>query len=113
MARISATGTRGFTLVEILVVVAIAGIVLAVAAVPQPCLALIAFLAFVAVRCVHFWRLTSDLRLGERLAALPLGLASDAIYSAAFNSGVVLWVLRGKSLFSSARRAAGAVAPRA
>lgn len=33
MARISATGTRGFTLVEILVVVAIAGIVLAVAAV--------------------------------------------------------------------------------
>ena len=33
MARISGTGTRGFTLVEILVVVAIAGIVLAVAAV--------------------------------------------------------------------------------
>lgn len=33
MARISATGTRGFTLVEILVVVAIAGVVLAVAAV--------------------------------------------------------------------------------
>ena len=33
MARISATGIRGFTLVEILVVVAIAGIVLAVAAV--------------------------------------------------------------------------------
>jgi general secretion pathway protein H len=33
VARISATGTRGFTLVEILVVVAIAGIVLAVAAV--------------------------------------------------------------------------------
>ena len=33
MARISATGTRGFTLIEILVVVAIAGIVLAVAAV--------------------------------------------------------------------------------
>jgi glycosyltransferase involved in cell wall biosynthesis len=75
-------------------------------------LALAALLAFVAVRCVHFWRLTSDLRRGERLAALPLGLASDAIYSAAFNSGVVLWVLRGKSRFSSARRAAGAVAPR-
>jgi len=33
VARTSATGTRGFTLVEILVVVAIAGIVLAVAAV--------------------------------------------------------------------------------
>ncbi len=33
MARISATGNRGFTLVEILVVVAIAGVVLAVAAV--------------------------------------------------------------------------------
>ena len=33
MARISATGIRGFTLIEILVVVAIAGIVLAVAAV--------------------------------------------------------------------------------
>ena len=33
MARTSATGTRGFTLVEILVVVAIAGVVLAVAAV--------------------------------------------------------------------------------
>ena len=33
MARISATGNRGFTLIEILVVVAIAGIVLAVAAV--------------------------------------------------------------------------------
>ncbi len=33
MARISATGNRGFTLIEILVVVAIAGVVLAVAAV--------------------------------------------------------------------------------
>lgn len=86
--------------------------VLAVAAAMQPRLAVTALLAFVAVRCVHFWRLTSDLRLGERLAALPLGLACDAIYSAAFNSGVVLWVLRGKSRFSPARRAAGAVAPR-
>jgi glycosyltransferase involved in cell wall biosynthesis len=84
---------------------------LAVAAYVRPAFA-IALLTLVAVRCVHFWRLTADLRVGERLAALPLGLASDAIYSAAFDSGVVLWVLRGKSRLSSKRRAASAVAPR-
>lgn len=86
-------------------------VALALAALVRPAFGL-AVLALVAVRCVHFWRLTADLRLGERLAALPLGLASDAIYSAAFDSGVVLWVLRGKSRLSSQRRAAGTVAPR-
>jgi glycosyltransferase involved in cell wall biosynthesis len=87
-------------------------VLLAILAMFQPSLALAALIAFVAVRCVHFWRLTPDLHVGERLAALPLGLASDCIYSAAFNSGVVLWVLRGKSRFSPARRPAGAVTPR-
>jgi len=85
--------------------------VLAVVAAVRPGLSLAAVLAWLVVRCVHFWRLTSDLRLGERLAALPLGLASDGIYSAAFNSGVVLWVLRGKSRLS-ASHAPGVVAPR-
>ena len=87
-------------------------VLLALLAVLQPVLALAALLGFVAVRLVHFWRLTSGLRTNERVAALPLGLASDAIYSAAFNSGVLLWVMRGKSRLSTTRRAAGAIAPR-
>lgn len=83
----------------------------AVIAAVNPRLSLVAVLAWLAVRCVHFWRLASDLRPGERLAALPLGLASDVIYSAAFNSGIVLWVLRGKSRLS-AKHTPGVVAPR-
>jgi glycosyltransferase involved in cell wall biosynthesis len=85
---------------------------LAAIALLRPGLALAALLAVVFVRFVHFWRLASDLRIGERVAALPLGLASDTIYSAAFNSSVVLWVLRGKSRFSPASRHAGPIAPR-
>ena len=84
---------------------------IAVIAAVNPRLSLVAVLAWLAVRCVHFWRLASDLRPGERLAALPLGLASDVIYSAAFNSGIVLWVLRGKSRLS-AKHTPGVVAPR-
>jgi glycosyltransferase involved in cell wall biosynthesis len=78
----------------------------------QPAIAMAALLLFIAVRVVHFWRLTTGLRFGERLASLPLGLASDVIYSVAFNSGVVLWVMRGKSRLSTARRRPDSVAPR-
>lgn len=87
-------------------------VLLAGVALMKPVLALGVLIAFIAVRCVHFWRLASDLRFGERLASIPLGLASDVIYSAAFNSGVVLWVLRGKSRLSTTKRPAGAIAPR-
>jgi glycosyltransferase involved in cell wall biosynthesis len=87
-------------------------LLLAAVAAVRPALASVGLLAFVAIRLVHFWRLAADLRFGERLAALPLGLACDAIYSAAFISGALLWVLRGKSRFSKTRRPSGAIAPR-
>lgn len=69
--------------------------------------------ALIAVRVVHHWRLGDGLRLGERLATVPLGLACDVIYSVAFCSSAALWVLRGKSALSGARRPAGAISKQA
>jgi hypothetical protein len=84
---------------------------LAAGSIMQPKLWL-ALVALTGIRLVHFWRLASDLRIGERLAALPLGIVSDVIYCAAFHTGAALWVLRGKSRLSSSQHAGGAIAPR-
>lgn len=56
-----------------------------------------------AVRGTYYAWLTASLRPLERLAAIPLGLCCDLIYSAAFLSGVVLWIARGKSMLNSSR----------
>lgn len=50
-----------------------------------------------AWRAVHDFGLTQGLRPAERLAGIPLGIASDAIYSTLFLVSAVLWVLQGKS----------------
>jgi glycosyltransferase involved in cell wall biosynthesis len=62
--------------------------------------------AVVALRTTHYFRLASDLRPGERAAAIPLGLCCDVIYSAAFLSGAVLWAARGKSALGLRRKTA-------
>ncbi len=58
-------------------------------------------------RLWHYYGLAGDLRSIERLAALPLGLCSDAIYSVAFIGSAIGWVLSGKSVMSAGRRAHG------
>jgi glycosyltransferase involved in cell wall biosynthesis len=55
------------------------------------------FPAVLLVRAVHFWRLTTGLGVAERFASIPLGVACDAIYSIAFNTGALSWILLGKS----------------
>jgi glycosyltransferase involved in cell wall biosynthesis len=49
--------------------------------------------------------LPHDLRPTERLAALPLGLCCDLIYSASFLTNVIAWIAQGKSRLTD--RAAG------
>lgn len=61
---------------------------------------------FFVVRGIHFARLARDLDAPERLAAVPLGVACDLIYSFAFNTGAASWILKGKSRFGSTSRAA-------
>ncbi len=51
-------------------------------------------------RMWHYGRLSADLRSTERAASIPLGILCDVIYSAAFLSGALLWIVRGKSRFA-------------
>jgi glycosyltransferase involved in cell wall biosynthesis len=85
-------------------------VALATALVPW---AWVAGAGLVVVRIIHHFRLSAGLRVGERVAAVPLGLACDVIYSAAFCSSAAQWVLSGKSALSGARRAAGAMSKQA
>jgi len=57
-------------------------------------------------RALYYRSLTTDLRPAERLAAMPLGLACDLIYSASFLTSAALWVLQGKSMLRAARSTA-------
>jgi glycosyltransferase involved in cell wall biosynthesis len=56
--------------------------------------------ALLAWRGVHDYALTKGLRAGERLAGIPLGIASDAIYSTLFLTSAAIWIAQGKSALS-------------
>ncbi len=61
--------------------------------------------AMAALRGAYYYRLASDLRPAEKLAAMPLGLCCDAIYSTTFMVSTARWVLHGKSALNSSRAA--------
>jgi glycosyltransferase involved in cell wall biosynthesis len=62
--------------------------------------AIAAVLALLAWRGVHDFNLTHGLRLHERLAGIPFGIASDVIYSTLFLTSAALWIFQGKSALS-------------
>ena len=57
--------------------------------------------ALLAWRGTHDYALTKGLRTGERMAGIPLGIASDAIYSSLFLTSAAIWIVQGKSALSS------------
>ena len=57
-----------------------------------------------AARAWRYLYLASDLRAAERVAAAPLGICCDLIYSAAFLTSAVSWVLQGKSVLRLTRQ---------
>ncbi|RMD82761.1 MAG: glycosyltransferase [Candidatus Dadabacteria bacterium] len=59
--------------------------------------ALAGCLAVLAQRAWHYQRLAADLSAGERLAAVPLGLCCDVIYSTAFLVSALEWIAAGKA----------------
>ncbi len=62
-----------------------------------------AWLTLAALGMARVWQLAglaSDLRPAERVAAVPLGICCDLIYSVSFLANVVAWLVQGKSALS-------------